>query len=282
MVQTPRTDDCFKELKSMHKYLIVLLLALVKSDPFYAQEFRKTYTFNTSDKTTYSTSCGALEPPGWAVIRNSCNFYTPVTAVGGNAGEADRMVDIRMRLGNSSNLDAKDFAWLFYYVNGKMILTRTFKGDSTPASFEFSDSLVVPAGGNYKLRIALVCDEMDEYWRLMNGDLTASVRTEGEMAPPTYTPLSHDPGLTVIRDGNIARLSWSSAADESASYFLIEKSRDGEKFEFAAYLRNDNTNQTSYSYIDHELFKPDTWYRVTRVGNNGKKAVIGQNVKLDP
>jgi hypothetical protein len=282
MVVTPLPVDCFKELKSMHKLLIILPLAVLGSTTLSAQEFRKTYTFNTSDKTTYSTSCGTIEPPGWAVIRNSCNFYTPVTGVGGTTGEADRLVDIRMRLGNSNNLDAKDFAWLFYYVNGKMVLTRTFKGDNTPSSFEFSDSLIVPAGGTYKLRIALVCDEMDEYWRLMNGDLTATVRSEGEAAPPPSVPLSHDPGLTALRDGAIARLSWGSAPDESASYFLIEKSRDGQKFEFAAYLRNDNTNQTSYSYIDHELFKPETWYRVTRVAANGKKVVIGQNVKLEP
>jgi hypothetical protein len=266
----------------MNKLNTLLLLALLTAGTADAQEFRKFYTFNTGDKTTFSTSCGTLEPSGWSVIRNSCNFYTPVTGVGGTAGESDRIVDVRMRLGNSSNLDAKDFAWLFYYVNGKMVLTRTFKGDSTPGSFEFSDSLTVPAGGNYKLRVALVCDEMDEYWRLSNGDLSASVRTEGESAPPVFQPVSHDPGLVVTRERNIARLSWTAIPDESANYFLVEKSRDGEDFEFAAYLRNENNNLTSYSYIDHELFKPETWYRVTRVGLNGKKVVVGQKVKLEP
>jgi hypothetical protein len=265
----------------MKKLLAILIGALLTGTGSNAQEFRKTYIFNTADKSTYTTSCGALEPQGWAVIRNSCNFYTPVTGVGGNSGEPDRIVDLKLRLGNSGNLDAKDFAWLFYYVNGKMVLTRTFKGDGTPQNFEFSDTLAVPAGGNYKIRVALVCDESDEYWRMMNGDLTANVRVPGEVATePAFQPLSHDPGLVVTRERNIATLSWSAPPDPDANYFIIEKSRNGEEFEFAAYLRNDNNNMTKYSYIDHALFSPETWYRVTRIGKGGKKMVVGDKVKL--
>jgi len=274
-------NDNFMPFKPLRQLILTLPVVIFTSGLLRAQEVKETYVFNTSDKTTYSTSCGALEPPGWAVIRNSCNFYTPVTGVGGTEGEPDRMVDLHLRLGNSGNLDPKDFAWLFYYVNGKMVLTRTFKGDSTPSSFEFSDSLAVPAGGNYKIRIALVCDEMDEYWRLMNGDLTVTVRTNGQPAISTFQPLSHDPGLTAIKERNIVRLAWTAQPDPAANYFLIEKSRNGDDFEFAAYLRNDNNNLTRYSYIDHEIFNPEMWYRVTRVGMNGKKVVVGQKVKLE-
>ena len=266
---------------AMKKILILLLVSSFSGFFLHAQEVKKAYFFNTADKSTHTISCGNLEPQGWAVIRNSCNFYTPVTGVGGNAGEEDRIVDLKIRIGNSGNLDAKDFAWLFYYVNGKMVLTRTFKGDNTPQSFDFTDSIYVPAGGNYKIRLALVCDEQDEYWRLMNGDLTAQVRMPGEAPAATeFKPLSHDPGLVVVRERNIARLSWSAPPDPDANHFIIEKSRDGEKFEFAAYLRNDNDNMTKYSYIDHDLFKPQTWYRVTRVGVSGKKSVIGAKVRL--
>src|SRR4030095_203994 len=151
----------------MKKYIIIAAFMLLTGNLF-AQQCSQVYTFNINDKSSYSTSCGYQEGSYWKVVKNSCNFYTPLSTVGGKPGDPKKIVDIRIRMGNSGNLDDKDFAWIFYYINGKAHSTKTLKGNEIFHSYDYVDSITVPAGGTFKIRIAFVCDEQDEYWKLSN------------------------------------------------------------------------------------------------------------------
>ncbi len=241
-----------------------------------AQDCSQVYNFNINDKDSYSTSCGYQDGSSWKVVKNSCNFYTALTNVGGKSGDAKKWVDIRIRMGNSGNLDEKDFAWIFYYINGKAQATKTIQGNQVDQYLDFKDSVAVPAGGNFKLRLAFVCDEQDEYWKLTNGDLATCVRAvEGEqaLAGPVLTGK-----ISFIKDRDLVKLSWYALSEPSGNYFQIERSRDGINFEFAAYVmdKREINPLVQYTFTDAESFKPQTWYRITQVDLEGQSIAYGK------
>ncbi len=258
------------------KNIIVLgtffLLSLIGN----AQDCSKVYNFNISDKTSYSTSCGYQDGSAWKVVKNSCNFYTPLANVGGKPGEPKKWVDISIRLGNSGNMAEKDFAWIFYYVNGKAQATKTIKGNEVDQQLDFKDSVAVPAGGTFKLRIAFVCDEQDEFWKLTNGDLTTCVRAvEGET---TVTTTVITGKITFIKEREVVKLMWYAPAGPSGNYFQIERSEDGTDYEFAGYVKDkrESGSMSQYSFIDGGCFKPQTWYRLTQFDLQGKGQPLGK------
>src|SRR5688572_19433764 len=134
-------------LKSMRlipdKVNVVLITGLIilTASRVSSQDCSQVYTFDINDKASYSTSCGYQDGESWKVVKNSCNFYTPLANVGGKAGDAKKWVDISVRIGNSGNLDEKDFAWIFYYINGKAQATKTIKGKDVDATYDFKDSV---------------------------------------------------------------------------------------------------------------------------------------------
>lgn len=262
------------------KAIVTITLALLTSFLVNAQDCGQIYTFNINDKTSYSTSCGAQQDGEWIVRKNSCNFYTPLTAVGGKVGDDDRWVDISVRLGNSGNLDEKDFAWIFYYVNGKTEVTKTIRGDQVKELYHFRDSIAVPAGGNFKLRIAYVCDGPEEFWKLTNGDLTTCIRKgPGELIEEEVAVADK---ITFSKEREIIKLMWSAPSGPAGNYFLIERSKNGTQYEFAGYVKdNRKAGATSnYSFIDGGFIKPETWYRITQVDMAGNRSVFGNPVAV--
>ena len=264
-------------MKSIFTTTLFILLAILGR----AQECGQVYNFNINDKSSYSTSCGLQEESDWIVKKNSCNFYTQLTGVGGKPGDDDRWVDIRIRLGNSGNLDEKDFAWIFYYVNGKTEVTKTIRGDQVDELFNFRDSIAVPAGGNFKLRIAFVCDGADEYWKLSNGDLTTCIRQVGGAAMESEE-ISVAGKITFSKERDVVKLMWSAPSGPTGNYFMIERSKNGSQYEFAGYVKDDRTAGalSKYSFIDGGAFKPETWYRITQVDITGKNSLFGKPVSV--
>src|SRR5688572_3988246 len=260
----------------MKNFIVLISLLLAVLSRVFAQDCSQIYHFNINDKSSYSTSCGYVDGSDWKVVKNSCNFYTPLANMSGKTGEAKRWVDIRIRLGNSGNLDDKDFAWIFYYVNGKAQTTKTIKGNEVDEVVDFRDSLLVPAGGTFKLRIAFVCDEQDEFWKLTNGDLTTCVRAvAGET--PVESPNSSGK-ITFIKEREIVKLVWQAPSTPTGNYFQIERSKDGSDYEFAGYVKDNRAGNSisQYSFIDAGCFKPQTWYRITQIDLQGTTKPFGK------
>ncbi|MBL0341417.1 MAG: hypothetical protein IPP71_11020 [Bacteroidetes bacterium] len=185
-------------------------------------------------------------------------------------------MDINLKIRGSNNLDEKDFAWIFYYVNGKTEVTKTVRGDQVGEFYKIRDSIAIPAGGNFKLRIAFVCDGPDEFWKLSNGDLTTCIRkVEGESA---IAEVKESGKITFSKERDIVKLSWSTFSDLDGNYFVIERSKNGSQYEFAGYVKDNRSpgKPANYSFIDSGAFKPETWYRISKVGMNGKSAFFGK------
>ncbi len=262
------------------KAFIISTLLVLQSLIIQAQDCGQVYSFNINDKTSYSISCGVQDQSDWVVRKNSCNFYSPLSAVSGKAGDADRLVDINIRLRSSGNLDDNDFAWIFYYINGKTEVTKTIKGSEMEELLSLRDSILVPAGGNFKIRVAFVCDGNDEFWKLSNGDLTTCIRkvpgeTIADAAPVTGK-------ISVLHERNIVKLSWNAPSGPNGNYFVIERSKNGTQFEFAGYVKDNKGADTisKYSFIDSGSFQPETWYRISQVDMSGKSAYFGKPVSI--
>jgi hypothetical protein len=261
----------------MRIFQIILIILLT---PFAAisQNCSQVYTFNSSDKATYSTTCGIQEGKDWMVNKNSCNFYTPLTPAGGQTGEPVKTIDLSLRLSNSGNLDEKDFAWIFYYVNGKIEETKTIRGDQAETVIDFRDSIRVPAGGNFKLRIAFVCDEQDEFWKLGNGDLSLCVRA---ITGEPFVKQESNNNISAYREREIVKLNWNASSGPMANYFLIERSKNGSQFEFAGYVKdNRSTQESHYSFIDAAAPKAETWYRITKIDLKGNSEPFGDFISV--
>jgi hypothetical protein len=72
-------------------------------------------------------------------------------------------------------------------------------------------------------------------------------------------------------------LKWSTASEHNSSYFDLERSRDGEKWEYVATIKSaGNSNQTlNYSYIDYTERVPVYYYRLNQVDIDGKSKMYG-------
>jgi len=258
------------------KKIIVLTTMVLLIGTGFAQDCSQVYNFNINDKSSYSTSCGYQDGSSWKVVKNSCNFYTPLANVGGKSGGPKKWVDISIRLGNSGNMDDKDFAWIFYYINGKAQATKTIKGNEVDELFNFKDSVAVPAGGTFKLRIAFVCDEQDEFWKLTNGDLTTCVRAvEGE---PITTGPAITGKITFVKEREVVKLTWYAPAAVTGNYFQLERSKNGTDYEFAGYVKDkrETGSLSQYSFVDGGCFNPQTWYRISQVDLMGKIEPFGK------
>lgn len=260
------------------KQLIIFIYFTCMSFIIRAQDCGSIYYFNSADKTSYAISCGEVGEEGWIVSKNSCNFYTPLTS---NTDEEEpKWIDIRSVFNGTDNLDARDFVWIFYYVNGNTVKTSTIKGEFGRKSYDFSDSLLIPAGGSFRFRIAMVCDEADEKWELGNRQL--SICTRAKAGQPAIEQIPATSKIEVNKDRGIAQLKWSAEPGTSGNYFKIERSANGEKFEFAGFVKENNpaAQLSYYSFIDAGTFKPQSWYKISRVTNSGEEVVFGEIVSV--
>lgn len=245
-----------------------------------AQDFSVRYKLHLSDSQSYEVSCGTVTKGAWTVTKNSCNLYTRSLVAGGLPSYGDREIRIRVKLTNSGNLEEKDQALIFYFINDKPAGSRVFGGDQSRGEVVVEETLKVPARNNYRIRIAAVCDEKDEYWKISDGDLTVDqIAVEGE-------EILVEPGETgklfARRDRHLVQLYWNAKPAHAEHYFRIEKSVDGKTYEVAGLVRAgyDSMDIIQHSFTDHLPFSPVTWYRVMQRKSSGDFVPIGTPIKV--
>jgi len=245
-----------------------------------AQEYSSIYHFDAADKKTFSTSCGDIDGDGWKVSKNSCNFYTPLTSIDDSG--VDRWIDIKANFSGSDNLDGRDFVWIFYYVNGNAVKTSTITGVFDKTNFVFNDSLLVPSGGSYRFRIAMVCDDADEHWMLSSKNLSISTRAIVGEQVIEKAETATEAKIRIASERGVIKLSWLEEPGTIPNYFKIERSQNGEQFEFAGFVKEYKSTDriTRYSFIDAGAYNPQTWYRIKKVDMNGIEVPIGDSVSI--
>ncbi len=232
------------------------------------------YEFQGSNNALYTTSCGQVNDDGWKVTDGSCNFYTASTKIA-PALEATQVV-VRTTLSNNGTLDSRDFAWIFYYLNDKVIKTVTVRGDMSYPQTTLEDSLMVKGGDVMRIRISFICDKSDEQWLLPDGGLICFIPSESEETPvETNEVITKAEELKVESDDDGNLVTWEKSGTAAGIYYLVERSADGREYEFAGYVNsgiNDGLN-TVFQFREKSPGKR-CYYRVTSMSQNGQKMDI--------
>jgi hypothetical protein len=267
------------EIPTIMKLLFYSLIMSLISVSLSAQTCHKEWVFNLTDKENYSVSCGEQAEDGWLVARNSCNFYTPLTAV--ETSGKGRWIRFQGEFESADQMEERDFVWIFYFVDGKTAFTRTLNGVPGTTSYSIADSFFVDAGSNFRLRIALVCDEPDEFWKIPSAKLKICQQRlpdDDQMLQPPQIGK-----ITAIKERGVVRLSWVAPPAEGGNYFMIERSKNNSIYEFAGYVRESRKlgeSINTYSFIDAGATAPIMFYRLTKVDITGQSSPFGDVVSL--
>ncbi len=253
--------------------LLTVALIYCFTGSLFASEPVKLYEFQASMKNLYQVSCNTAGEQGWTVSKNSCNFYSAAVALPTTDETANNKVIIKTQLINSGNLESRDFAWLFYYVNDKVVRSVTVRGDVvTQDGLVLTDTLVVPAKGNVRMRISFVCDGADEIWRLPNKGITISVEGTPSQIIEIFEPETEHT-ILVRSENNSTNVTWTEDDLNKTGYYLVERSIDGNKYVFAGYVNSGTikNDKITYSFTDYTTLEGPVWYRVVVFSENGQK-----------
>jgi hypothetical protein len=122
-------------------------------------------------------------------------------------------------------------------------------------------------------------------WVLNGGSasITATSLTETSCPPPAAAPITMDIALgyagplpvnLVSFSGNIQKegvqLAWRVTDESSIDKYEIERSADGNHFEFIGFLDSKNVSTShTYSWLDKSFKAPVSYYRLKIIGQNG-------------
>jgi hypothetical protein len=123
----------------------------------------------------------------------------------------------------------------------------------------------VPAGGNYRVRVATKTDKTTEFWMIKNGEVTACVSS-----PPSPLPVTLTAFTGSILD-NHARLKWTTAAEVENDHFAVERSSDAENYEEIGRLQGYGTTSVrhDYSFMDESTPSGISYYRLSQTDYDG-------------
>ena len=245
--------------------LIVFLLSMSHSEKTYADTCSSSYTLDWTNPSTFTISCGAVVAAQWTVKNDSCNYYSPVNTVDGHPGDPDRTSAIDVRIGQSGNLTNNDYAWIFIYVNGSIYSSYKCRGDTLTGVFYVSQTITVPAGGNYQVRVAVKNDKTTEFWMIKNGEVTSCVTSPASPLPVTLTSFTGE----VTDQG--ARFKWTTAAEVNNDYFTLSRSSDGIAYSEVARIQGNGTTSTKhdYSFTDDRTPSGLSYYRLSQTDYDG-------------
>jgi hypothetical protein len=88
--------------------------------------------------------------------------------------------------------------------------------------------------------------------------------------------------FTAREDNGQVLLTWSTASEDNNSYFTLERSQDGENFQFLATVEGMGTNKskTNYSFVDSSPFIGRSYYRLSQTDTDGERKHFSM-VKVD-
>jgi len=86
--------------------------------------------------------------------------------------------------------------------------------------------------------------------------------------------------FTAKADGNLARLNWQTASEQSNKNFFIYRSGDNRIFPKIGELQGKGTTQTAnfYTFYDKQPLNGNNYYKLTQVDLDGKETELGVEV----
>ena len=219
---------------------IILLISSVKLPG-------QSYTLNYKDPSTYTVTCGSVNPAQWEVKNDSCILYTPVFYP--DTGSADSiMVSFIVRINQSGNLNPEDNAYIHHRRNsGTWEQNQKYDGNSVTYVFTYSDSMKIAKTDNFQFRIILQNNSKTNFWQIKDGDIQVYNVRYGGTLPVEFLYVE------AIQEESAVLINWATASETNNDFFTIEKSNEGKVFYPIASAKGaGNSNQiSSYSVSDN-------------------------------
>lgn len=227
--------------------------------------FSQDYTLNYKDPTTFSVTCGSVNPAQWEVKNDSCILYTPVFYPTSEGAGDSIMVSFTVRINQSGNLEPTDNAYIHSQLNsGSWGLHKKYDGEDHSCVFTYSDSMKVAKTDNFRFRIALQNDSKTNFWQIKDGDIQIHNVTYGGSLPIDLVNFSGQ------AENNTVILNWSTASEVNNDYFTVENSENGVDFSVFGFVEGaGNSNSIlDYSYTDENPYSVN-YYRLKQTDYNG-------------
>ena len=224
---------------------------------------QNTYQLDFADPTTYSVTCGSVNPAQWTVKNDSCLLYTPYLYPTGTEDSIN--VKFIIRINQSGNLDATDNCYIQHQINdGTWVTDTALVGLGLDAVFTLDDSMKLSRTDFFRFRIAMETNDQTQFWAIKDGDIIISnVSTTGTL-PVEFLEFSGK-----INNDKIL-LSWSTASEVNNDFFTVENSENGVDFNSIGYVEGagNSNNVLKYSYVDENPYEI-TYYRLKQTDYDG-------------
>lgn len=155
----------------MKKALVIWFLwSLVTPTVLPAQTI---YELDLADPTTYDVTCyRVLNPSHWTVTNDSCSLYTPLFPVSSSCmSDSTLHIPVMLRINQSGNLWATEYANIHYYQSGNWILLDSIVGNVETANLTYLYEIAHHTGDLFGLRVTFVSRHNTHDWQLSDGDI---------------------------------------------------------------------------------------------------------------
>lgn len=266
-----------KKMKSFLLFISTLGLCL----PAFSQNCSRLYLFDPADKKSHSVI--SRDPFESAVVANGKTAAVQTFSLPIDWTEKGKPVQLKVqaKFDCTTNLEPRDFVWVYFRINGSIVKTITVKGVAGANSIEILDSINVPYGSKVTLRAAMVCDSPEETISLRKGEL--EVCQIGKLSTLNTSideeaPVNYEPSMQVKNAGSKVKILWRSGPNNESNLFRLERADSNGGWSTAGFAKDDcNGNSLcDYIFFDSNPLPTTIGYRIVQVNRTGKETVISE------
>lgn len=266
-------------------FMTLVLLAVAMHTTALGQSCSNIYVFDPNDKKSHTVI--SRDPVTDAVLAKgkSAAVQTYELPIAWSARGKATTVKVFGLFDCSSNLESRDFVWVYFSFNGKKVKTIMVKGLPGATNMRVLDSLQIPYGTKVTMRAAMVCDQPDEYISLKKGYLELCQLGFGNGLPSdqiaTEAPEDVEPLLQVANMDQKVKLSWKSALNIMPNFFKVERTEGNGKWEVVGFVKDqcDKSSSCEYHFIDSNPQITTIGYRIVRVDQKGKAFTLTEEAR---
>lgn len=275
-----RRSPSHAKSKKMKSFLL-LISTLGLCLPAFSQNCSRLYLFDPADKQSHSVI--SRDPIELAVVANGKTAAVQTFSLPIDWTEKGKpaQLNVQAKFDCSTNLEPRDFVWVYFRINGKVEKTITVKGVAGAKSIQILDSISVPYGSKVTLRAAMVCDSPDETISLSKGEL--EVCQIGKLSANNTSnveeaPVNFEPAMQVKNVGNKVKVLWRSGPNDESNFFRLERADSNGGWSTAGFAKDDchENSLCDYIFFDSNPLPTTIGYRIVQVSRTGKETVISE------
>jgi hypothetical protein len=273
----------FKEMK--HIILILVLLLGCFQTRLLGQSCSNIYVFSAADKISHAVISKDILDDEIIARGRAAAVQTYELPINWAPSQKSATLHVQGLFDCSSNLESRDFVWIYFSFNGKKVKTVTVNGISGKTNMRILDSLHVPFGTKVTMRAAMVCDQPDEFIALKNGYLELCQVVDASNAA-SNNDLNTDmediePQMQISNINEKVKLVWKSGANYMPNFFKLERTDGNGSWEVAGFVKDQCQKQTTceYVFIDISPKTSTVGYRIMRVDQKGKEFLLTEEAR---